>query len=219
MQNQSRMTQPRRATAGSHVRRLQAWLRHVIQSQDPPITAEAWARAAGVAATGITRFLKHGAPVPKLSTVVCLARALNLPAPDDLLSAVPGHLVDIPVISGSIWRIAGRERAEMEATEFTRAPRHYAGCIALRVNTDHGLLMGVVHGDLVLVDAAQVPDPGSLVCHVSDGGDVSVLRFEPPYLRGGDPGRPTLHLAENDVGLVGTVLQLQRDLAPPRPRG
>jgi hypothetical protein len=65
---------PRPPGDADTIHRLQAWLRRVMASQQPPLSAEAWANKAGVAGTSITRFLRHGYPVPKTST---LAKPVN----------------------------------------------------------------------------------------------------------------------------------------------
>lgn len=193
------------------VLRLQAWLRRAMSMQSPPISAEAWGTRAGVSPTAITRFLKHGYPVPKTSTLARLADALGLPAPDAALYARAPEMVEIPVILGAIWRQNGLQTAMEHSVDVTTAPRAHAGTVAIRVNTDHGALLGVLRGDLVLVRPNEMPRSGQLAVVVNEAGEVSVLRCEPPVLRAAAIGSHH-EVPDNDPGILGVVVQLQRDL-------
>ena len=197
------------------VDRLQRWLRQVMATREPPISAEAWGAKAGVSPTNITRFLKHGYPVPKTRTLALLAEAVGLPPPDQALALNPVALVEVPIILGSIWHKAGLSEAMGCSVETTLVPRHHVGAVALRVNTSHGNLAGVLAGDLVIVNPRLLPKAGDLVAWAALDGSVSVLRCEPPVLRAPSVGSSPLEVPENDPGMVGVVVQLQRDLITP----
>ena len=193
------------------IRRLQAWMRRVMLSQQPPLSAERWGKAAGVAATSITRFLKHGYPMPSMRTITKLASAVGLPPPDVVMSAVGNPLVDIPIIAPEIFRSGGLERAVKVAVEVTRAPAKFAGCVAVRITTGSGILAGILPGDLVVVDPAATMQPGDLVVVSLDTGDAGVYRVQEPWLVPATIEQvPPLRL--EDATVIGVAVQVQREL-------
>lgn len=193
------------------IRRLQSWLRRVMTSQSPPLSAEAWANKAGVAGTSITRFLKHGYPVPKTSTLAKLAAAVGLQPPDVVMSSESNPLVDIPLIAPAIFLRGGLERAVRAAVEVTRAPAKFAGCVAVRITTGTGILAGVLPGDLVVVDPATEMQPGDLVVVALDTGDAAVYRLQEPWLVPATVEQvPPLRLS--DAHVIGVAVQVQREL-------
>lgn len=193
------------------IRRLQTWLRRVMVSQRPPLSAEAWANKAGVAGTSITRFLRHGYPVPKTSTLAKLAGAVGLQPPDLMLSSDSRPLVDIPVIVPALFRSGGLERALKAAVEVTRAPAKFAGCVAVRITTGTGILAGVLPGDLVVVDPGTEMEPGDLVVVALDTGDAAVYRLQEPWLVPATVEQvPPLRLS--DAHVIGVAVQVQREL-------
>ncbi|MBW8268304.1 LexA family protein [Caldovatus aquaticus] len=207
-----------RAPGGRHVsddaetvRRLQAWMRRAMANHHPPLSAEAWANKAGVAGTSITRFLKHGYPVPKTSTLAKLAAAIGLQPPDLVLSADARPFIDIPVIVPALFRSGGLERAVRSSVEVTRAPAKFAGCVAVRITTGTGILAGILPGDLVVVDPGTEMEPGDLVVVALDTGDAAVYRVQEPWLVPATVEQvPPLRIGEAHV--IGVAVQVQREL-------
>jgi len=193
----------------AEARRIGEWLRHVMLNHRPPLSAEQWARSAGVSPTTITRFLKDGRPVPKQTTVAALAKAVRLPPPN--LRVSDASFIDLPVVNPAIWAGSGEERARMAAVEHTTALSRFAGCSAARVTTQTGVLAGVLPGDLVIFDPRRTPKAGELVVVALDTGDAAVMEWQPPWLASRAPGMNTPMPIEG-AHIMGVAVQVHRDL-------
>lgn len=123
---------PLRSTAISETdKAIASWLRRTQVRVG--LSYSAWARAAGLADTTLTRFLRHGAPTPRMKTLEALARYAGVQPPHVALSAELQPFVDIPVILGSIaaskgWAAARAgdlrgQRPALEPPEPDRATR------------------------------------------------------------------------------------------------
>jgi hypothetical protein len=202
----------RRASQGAVIReseRIAEWLKNVMRSQTPPLSAEQWGRMAGVTPTTITRFIKDGYPIPKQTTLAALARAVGLQPPH--LALAVGELVDVPVILSHVWRVGGEGRAVREAAEFTRTSSRFAGCAAVRITTDTASLAGILPGDLVIFDSKRSPQPGELVVVALDTGEAAVFECQAPWLVARAPGMHTPMLMKA-AHIMGVAVQVQRDL-------
>ena len=200
--DKNRATQP--------AERTREWLERVVRTT-PGLTYESWGRKAGIASTSITRFLKHGTPLPKATTLAKLAEAVGLPPPDGMWTADPRALVDVPVITAAIWRIGGRDRAVKAAIELTRAVARHANCVAVRITTTSGILAGVLPGDLVLCDPDAAVVDGDLVVVALHDGDAGAYRVQGTALVPAtvEP-LPQLHMASESI--IGLAVQVQRDI-------
>lgn len=180
------------------------------------ISAETWAKQAGIASTSITRFLKHGYPVPKTATLQRLAFAVNITPPGEALLRSVQSLVDVPILLPHVLVQSGKQVAMDGAVEWTRVPAKFANTYGVRINTPYAVLAGILPNDLVLVDDALEIRPGDLVAVALPGGDVGALKVQPPYLvhAGTEPGPAPILQA--DANVLGVIVQVQREIARPR---
>lgn len=188
--------------------RIANWLRRTAAAAD--LTYEEWARKADVSGTTITRFLGHGKPVPKATTLAKLAIAAGLPPPDIGVETIPG-LVDIPLILPRVARIRGVEFAMSEAVETTRVPSRYAHCAAAKATADTASLAGVLVGDLVVFDPKREPKDGDLVLVEFEDGTAGCLQVSGGWLMPRAIGmtKPT---PREQAFVLGVAVQIQRDL-------
>jgi hypothetical protein len=195
---------------GAEAARISQWLRNVLASQSPKLTAERWGKRAGVSPTTITKFLNHSYPVPKQTTIAALAKAAGLPPPVLHVSEVAGF-VDVPLILPQLWKLQGEVGAKMAAVEFTQVPARLGHCSAVRIETETATLSGVLPGDVVIFDPKRKPAAGELVVVAMNDGRAGVYMFEAPYLL---PRTATMEppLPAAGAHIMGVAMQVQRDL-------
>jgi SOS-response transcriptional repressor LexA len=198
-----------RPADAAEAERIATWLRNTMRGQDPPLSAERWARMAGISPTSITRFLKVGFPVPKQTTVAALAKALALPPPTMQSRAL--NFVDVPVVSPQLWREQGQQQAMIEATKQTTTSARHANCAAVIVTTSSAVLAGVLPGDVVVFDPKREPQAGELVIVALDTGTAIVLEWQPPWMVFREPGVRS-PVAIDGAMIMGVAVQVQRDL-------
>lgn len=175
------------------------------------ISFSAWARKAGVSDTSVTRFLRHGSPVPRLATLDALARAAGVPSPHATgLSSDTSPYVDIPVMNPRIAAVGGWDAARMRAVEQTRAPAKYVDCGAFKVTVDTGSRMGFNVGDTIIVDPRRVPRDGSTVVVCLADGSCGVMLHQGGSLIsvGAD------QVCTDDASILGVAVLMQRELEP-----
>jgi transcriptional regulator with XRE-family HTH domain len=189
-------------------REIAEWLRRTQAQVD--MSFSAWARKAGISDTSVTRFLRHGSPVPKVATLEALARAAGVPLPHRAgLSSEVLPYVDIPVMNPAIASIGGWEAARMRAVEQTRAPVKYADCGAFKLTVDTGSRLGFNPGDLIIVDPRRVVSDGSTVVVCLADGGCGVMRYE----RGSLIPCGTVVVDVDDARILGVAVLMQREIA------
>lgn len=188
---------------------MEEWLRRT-QAQIG-LSFSAWAARAGIADTSVTRFLKHGRPLPKIGTLEALARAAMVRPPSLSIPAEGIGLVDIPLMVAEMVRLRGWAAARMQAVEQTRAPARMAHCGAFRITADTASLAGILIGDVVIVDPLKPQREGALVLVEMDDGSVGAMRVMGEWLVVVAAGNAApLRLSEAHV--LGVAVQVQRDL-------
>lgn len=188
---------------------IMSWLQDTRQAHD--ISWERWAALAQTSATNITRFLKHGRPVPKLSTLYALADALgetrpSFGAPFRIATAVDR----VPVLAISCIIAGGMEEAMQQAVEFRDVANAPSNAIAVEVTVDTASHHAILPGDVVILSRDE-PKPGDLVAVVEGRDGCGIYLYQPPLLLPAAPGRTTpVPIGERMI--LGVVRQVQRDL-------
>jgi hypothetical protein len=183
------------------------WLVATREGHD--LSWERWADLAGTSGTNITRFLKHGRPVPKLGTLYALADAVGAARPSFGATLRMGKPIDrVPVIAISVLQLRGWEQAMLQAVDFREVSPNFAETIAFKVTADTARFDGILPGDFVIC-ARTDPQPGQQVA-VAEGEGCAVYRWHPPHLIPATPGAPPIPCDSRMV--LGVVRQVQRDV-------
>lgn len=192
---------------------IRLWLQR-IQARGDGAGRFSWerlCRKADTSPTNITRFLKDGVTVPRLSTLAKIADAAGVPLPGQAMTSDIQPLVDVPIILPHIFRTAGLQVAIMSSLDAVRSPSRFAHCVAVKVTADTGSLAGVLLGDVVIVDPYNDPTDNALVVVALDTGLSGIYRVQGEWLVPQAAGNlPSLRLAESHV--MGVARQVQREL-------
>lgn len=192
---------------------VRAWLQRVLAAGDGagPFSVERLCRKAGTSPTNITRFLKDASTVPRLATLAKIAHAAGVPPPGSTMTTDPHAMVDVPIILPHVFRTHGVQQAIMASIDAVRAPSKYSACVAVKMTADTGNLVGVLLGDMVIVDADTHPETNDLVMVALDTGLAGIYRLLGTWLMPQSAGSlPALPLASNTV--IGVARQVQREL-------
>ena len=182
------------------------WLRRVIAESG--MKASAFARRAGVSDTTLTRFLNddqyEGALTPM--TMAKLQAYVAEAAPPATGATAAGAPVE-----AEIWTPDGNREEAVRALIAGR-PSAYP----FRLSTDAMHLAGLRSGDLAIVDMAELPRAGDVVCaqiEIGMGARTIFRLFQPPYLiaAANDPAayRPEIVDGER-VRIAGVVTESLR---------
>ncbi len=193
---------------GIESEKVDTWLRQVLARSGH--SADRLARIAGCSPTTVTRFLRHGYPIPKLGTLTKLAQAAGLPPPDLLVSDTQ-PFVDVPIVLPILAVTRGLREAILHSVQTTRAPQKFRHCIGVKITADTGSAAGVLLGDLVLCDPHQKPRDNDLVVLALDTGLAGVYRLQGDWLVApGGGNHPSHPLA--GAFILGVARQVQREL-------
>jgi len=163
-------------------------------------SAEEWANKAGIASTSITRFLKHGKPVPSSITVGRLADVANS-------SPVFGSIAHVP-LKRTVEVLYGRGRNR----SMKEIPSPVSCTFAAYLTDDTGLGLGWQGGDLLFIDANVVKAPDDVVAFHLEG-EVSVGRVIGDMLVYAEPSispTPVKSAGECLGVVVGTFREVAR---------
>jgi transcriptional regulator with XRE-family HTH domain len=187
---------------------IAAWMRRVMEQHD--LSSLAWASKAGVADTSISRFLKHGSPIPKRATLAKLAGAVGLPIPQ--FDAVPMETVTIPIVLGSVVFHRGLSEARMSSVESTLVTPQYKDAVAATVTADTAAGRGIHLRDLLVIDTARRPQQGNMVAVAFSDGTVGAMEWQMPFLlpRGGT--LPVRRADDPLLKIIGVCVELKRSL-------
>ena len=206
----------------AHRRELRVWMRQVLLTRH--LSAESWAREAGVAGSTLRRFLNGGpeSPTPSLSTVEALARVVGF-GPN--LSFARGFGDARPVAEKTrlvppdiARRLVTRAAYQDEMPSLARCPTIAVdpgdcSVFAFAVIVEHmsANQLGVLIGDAVIVEPlwALQPAANDLVL-VDDLSQVMVMTCLLPYAMPRSTDQTYVPRLLDDVTLLGTVTQLRR---------
>jgi hypothetical protein len=187
--------------------RIAAWLQQHRAAHD--LSWERWATLAGTSSTNITRFLKHGTPVPKLRTIQALAAAIGVACPEFNARPVIVPLERVPVLLPSSVLRVGWKAAMEQATEWQAVSHAGADTAAFRV-TEPAFLHAVLAGDTVIVEPRD-PQPGDLVAVATGTDGCAIYACAPGLLMPGVPGQTT-PVPIGSLMVLGVVVEVQRSL-------
>lgn len=190
--------------------RTSAWLRLAKSHTD--LSWEQLCRQAGFSPTTITRFMMHGMPVPKLTTLAKIAKVVGMPEPDLALVYDSAPFINLPLVDPATYRSKGLYAAMQESLNTLRAPARYATCVGVKITADTASLAGILLGDIVLAEPATVFRLNDLVVVALETGTAGVYRVQGPWLVPQSPGQlAALPLA--DASIIGIARQVQRELS------
>lgn len=150
---------------------VRQWLRHVLDAKN--WTPSQLAQASGISKSTVSRALNDDTFVTTTTTLVKISNASGIPAPRIGASTPATGFAEEEL--GAADPPEGV--ANLGANEFWREVRS-TGLSAI----------GIIPGDVVRVDMAQVPQPGDVVCaqiydHETGSARTVLRQFDPPFLQ------------------------------------
>lgn len=208
------MTEKDRAT-------IRAWMRRVMSEHN--WSAAQWARQADTSATNITRFLNGAAKhIPSSKTIAALARVAGYgPNYLDLSTQTMNASRALPLLENPAQLqiiIDKRRRKDLESLSsvLVSVNRVFDGVMFVVEITESSFdANGVMSGDhvVVLPEKEQPLEPNSKVVAMNEQGKAGVYMYNPPYLTtASTSGLGPLKLDSTDMKVVGTAIQVQREL-------
>lgn len=179
-----------------------AWLQQVLDRTG--LKPHTLAMKAGMTAPNLYRFLdeKSGRTL-RSATIIRLARAANVAAPDELTGMADGDA----------------RPYDYDAKAFSPPdPATQPRMMSFEITSDAAQLAGFEPGDIAIIDTQMTPEPGQLVlAQVYDlrigDADTVIRYFEPPYLVSAstDPElRKPILIDQKTVSMRGVVVKQLR---------
>ena len=203
-------------------RELRVWMRQVLSTKR--LSAESWAREAGIAGTTVRRFLNGGpeAPTPSLDTIGTLSRIAGF-GPNlsfaSALSRVKPSAADVRLIEHDLAaKLTTRANyhdmlAQLKQYPVISVDEGSCSVFAYAVEVEHAAVnqLGVLVGDIVLVEPvwALQPQANDLVL-TEDLSQVMVLTYYPPFAMPRSTDLTYEPRQLDDVTILGTVVELRR---------
>lgn len=187
---------------------LARWMRQTMNGKE--LSAEAWARKAGIAGTTLTRFLGNPLTVgpPSTRTLAKLAAAVHEPFPAP--RSKHGRMVAIPVLSATMMSSGcPMDQAVMGEIE---VPARFSHCLAMVCDLPTGGMSGILPGDTLVYDPDGEEKDGALLVALWPNGKCGPLRVIGDTLREEAPGAATHSRAT--VAVMGLLVHMTRDLSP-----
>jgi len=181
--------------------RIAAWMQEVMDRNN--WSAEEWARAAATSPTNITRFLSKRDYVPSGRVLDELANAARSRPP---LGPESATVTEIPLLQES-------EMGEILTRRFSTTANVSRDSFAVRLETDTMSLGGIIPGDMMVIEPERtLPRRHGAVMAFRSGGKTYAARYFPPYMMPQSTNPAHSPIRESDVEVLGTVVQIIRDL-------
>jgi len=188
------------------------------------MSAEAWARDAGMAGTTIRRFLNGGpeAPTPSLDTIDALARVAGYGPTLSFADKVPVSRTTtdtVRLVRPDLAAAFASRQSMLEAkialdqSPLTTVDRGLVSQSAFAVEAEHPSLnqIGILVGDILVCEPvwSVAPEPNDVVL-VDDMGQIMPLTYYPPVAVPRSTDRTYDPRPLDDVTLLGVVVEMKR---------
>ena len=179
---------------------IRQWMLDTIREKD--ISAEQWARKAGVAPTTITQFLKEGhGYLPSTTTMIKLAKAVGSTITFTSPTENKGTKL-VPVYEGAKgWK-------EKRMTSQVSIPLTESGAYAITLEAGSKINGGMMPGDrLICIPVHGSPPSGQIVAAIVSG-IIGVYHYYAPLLISSEGTT----IKDSDADIIGFVKSLIRKI-------